>query len=272
MITIWACSTDNQQVPDNPQETDNQRDLDENRAIWRSLSLQSYQFNFRRSCFCGPDYTREVIISYTNGQFHSVVYAEDLTTPNNTSYPSIEELFSIIQEAIDNEETILVVNYHPEFGYPTLISLDLPQVIDAEIAYVVDHLRINNTLHTQALLTSTLNTIADSAEFEISNAVIKLADSNESDFDALNLTIDTISSCGAAFFRFYISTALMESLPPQAQTKVVRLPLADDACDFPRTYAVVVDLTPYRKELTKSGLSEVVLHVASFSLLYNIDP
>jgi len=264
LFILSACSEDDQP------EANYQRNLDQNRETWRALTLPSYQYNFRRACFCWQDFIREVMIRYTDGQFESVVYADDLSTPSDIAYPSIEALFDIIQEAIDKDETNLTVRYHPQFGYPTLISRDPhPEAVDDEITYVVDHFKINDTLHTRAIPASNLNPITDGAELEVSNAVINLAGSTEHNFDALNLTINTSSSCSSSYFRFYVSTALMKSLPPQAQTKLVRLPLADDVCDMPQTYHVVVDLTPYRQALIKGGVTEVVLLIDSLALTYS---
>lgn len=289
MIMLYACSSPNEQNVDNHGElgqnqedeldqnqvsnldTNQAGDLDQNRAKWSALSLQSYQYNFRRSC-CGSEDKREVIILYTNGQ-KSVMYADDLTTPQDTIYPSIEELFDIIQDAIDKEETRLIVEYHPQFGYPTLISRDpIPAAIDDDISYWVDHFKTNNTLYTSTMLVSDLDLITDGAEFVISDAMIELAGSAGHDFDALNLTIGTTSSCSAAYFRFYILTTLTKLTPPQAQTKVIRLPIEDEVCDQPLTYQAVVDLTPFKQEIIKTGISDVILLIGSFSLRYQFDP
>ncbi len=73
------------------------------RARWTRASIDSYVFEFQRSCFCVPDFVRPVRIEILEGLVDSAVYVdtEEPVSPPLTSVPTIEDLFDEIQEAFD---------------------------------------------------------------------------------------------------------------------------------------------------------------------------
>jgi uncharacterized protein DUF6174 len=55
---------------------------------------------------------------------------------------TIEQHFDIIDEAISDNAFRLEVEYHPEFGFPTVISIDYAvNVADDEVVYYLSNLQ-----------------------------------------------------------------------------------------------------------------------------------
>ena len=105
--------------------------------------MTDYSFELRRSCFCGPDFTRRIRIDVESGSVIGAVYVDDgqpVTTPLG-ELSTIEDLFDEIQNAIDREAFTLLAEYEPVFGHPTEVSIDFDiQIADEEMAFDVRNL------------------------------------------------------------------------------------------------------------------------------------
>jgi hypothetical protein len=109
-------------------EIDEERErLEENRERWQSRGPASYSYVFRRICFCAPSATNPVVIQVRQREVISVRY-EDPGAPVDPSllslYPTVEGLFAIIENAIDQDAEVVQARYDPTLGYPTSIALD----------------------------------------------------------------------------------------------------------------------------------------------------
>jgi hypothetical protein len=118
--------------------------LEDNRATWRARGPISYTYVFRRICFCAPSATNPVIIQVRQRAVVSVRY-EDTGAPVDPSllslFPTVEGLFEIIEDAIDQEAEVVQASYDPALGYPTSITLDGSSMIaDDEATLTASHL------------------------------------------------------------------------------------------------------------------------------------
>ncbi|RTZ65716.1 MAG: hypothetical protein DSZ29_03910 [Aquificaceae bacterium] len=111
--------------------SDTQTTLDKNKQKWADSGIKNYSYEFRRSCFCLPDYTRPVKTTVENGEVKSSHYANgnQETVPDQfkENKQSVNGLFDIIQKAIDNGRQ-LEVSYDSKTGMPTKIVIDRDQM------------------------------------------------------------------------------------------------------------------------------------------------
>ena len=77
--------------------------VQKNRAKWAAEGSANYQFNLQHSCFCLPDWTREVTIRVAEGSIVEMHYADDGKAVEEArwgSYETVEVLFALIEQAI----------------------------------------------------------------------------------------------------------------------------------------------------------------------------
>ncbi len=132
---------------DEPGLTDIQSKLDQNRRQWASKMVSDYQFNFRWSCFCAPEYIDPVNISVRENRIDSAAYAiGGVPIPVEVAvkrYLTIEGLFDFLQEGIDKNAHSISVEYHSELGYPVKASIDYEEyTIDEELGFEIYSLSI----------------------------------------------------------------------------------------------------------------------------------
>jgi hypothetical protein len=112
------------------------------RQLWESQGITSYRFGYRRTCYCGDVKTLEIDVA--NGAVAAARYADDGAPVHaiyQTTLPTIDDLFDIIEEALDQRADALRVTYHRTLGYPTEILLDYRFVVaDDEFGYTVFNL------------------------------------------------------------------------------------------------------------------------------------
>ena len=115
------------------------------RARWALTNADNYMFEFRRSCFCAPDFVRPVRIEILDGIVSSAVYVdteEPISLPL-TSVPTIDDLFEEIQDAMDRLAFSVIADYDANMGYPTSVSIDhIENAIDDEMAFSVSSFQL----------------------------------------------------------------------------------------------------------------------------------
>ncbi len=102
-------------------------EIDSHFARWQAAGLRDYRYDFRRSCECAPAATRPATIEVIGGAVARVRFSggEDLATSEERRFfPTIDELFELIAEAVRDKAAVVVVSYHPVLGYPTNVSID----------------------------------------------------------------------------------------------------------------------------------------------------
>lgn len=118
-----------------------QADLDAAMAAWDSGEFTGYRFNFRWNCFCIDDYTQEVRIEVRLGAIVSVTRTEDgsaLPEADWDRYETIDGLFDLIQDAIDEDAASISAEYDADLGYPTDVFIDYDRrIADEERGFVV---------------------------------------------------------------------------------------------------------------------------------------
>ena len=116
--------------------------LNKNRALWQKAHLSTYTYTYKIMCFCSPEEDILVKVQYDN------VVAASYSPSNNPVMPermdelmTIEELFQVIQKAINDEVAQLDVTYNAQLGYPESVYIDVDErMADEERTHMVSNL------------------------------------------------------------------------------------------------------------------------------------
>lgn len=119
-------------------------DLEERKAQWEGEGLEDYDFVMSIVCFCPAELGRPVEVSVRGGEVVGLVdRASGEPLPDNfrTFYPTIDELFALLEQAIAAGAEIVQVTYDPDLGYPREAFVDRSTMIaDEEVRYRVSEL------------------------------------------------------------------------------------------------------------------------------------
>jgi hypothetical protein len=121
-----------------------QLELARNRQRWASAGLHDYEFDFQRNCFCAPEATERVHILVRRDAIVSVVRSRDGQPASATFavWPRVDELFTDVQQRVDQHVERLDVRYDPTFGYPLSVVVDIAALAaDDEYSLTAGNLR-----------------------------------------------------------------------------------------------------------------------------------
>ena len=117
-------------------------DLAAARLLWIADAPATYEFNYLRLCFCPNVSPARILVD--GGLVIRVIDVESSTTlpaERNAEFPTIEELFIELDDLIRLDPFRLEVQYDPELGYPSFVSVDIEErVVDEEFSYTVEEL------------------------------------------------------------------------------------------------------------------------------------
>jgi hypothetical protein len=109
-------------------------------ALWALRGPSSYTMIVTRSCECLSQQVGSVRIWSSNGVVTSRVTVNGglpVSDQYATAFPSVEELFSMIDDAIARGTRDLTVRYDPVYGYPAYAAFGDPAV-DAPLYVITD--------------------------------------------------------------------------------------------------------------------------------------
>ncbi len=122
-----------------------QRELDLNRDRWRSENITEYTYTLQITCFCPPEITQPVLVRVSEDSILSVVDAasgEPVEGSLIGNFYTVDDLFDVVQDAIDGEAHQLSVTYDPHLGYPISIVIDYDELaVDEELALTASELK-----------------------------------------------------------------------------------------------------------------------------------
>lgn len=123
--------------------------LDSSLNKWGQENYSHYAFIVDRSCFCpGGFYPAMVVVeadtvsTALDPNTNKPIPIDSLTGGADKSYsnfyPTIDDLFELIEDARQQDADILEVTYNDEFGYPEKIVIDYSTAMaDEEISYTI---------------------------------------------------------------------------------------------------------------------------------------
>lgn len=109
--------------------------LNENRQKFNDTGFVLYDFQLERSAFTLPEFLRPIVTTVTGDGTTSSRFADDgQAVPDGYPFAnqSINDVFNIIEEAINNGAHEVNVTYDEQFGYPTSVSIDYNELIADE--------------------------------------------------------------------------------------------------------------------------------------------
>ena len=108
------------------------QNLQQARTKWDSKDVASYSYILELQCFCAPaSELRPVLVTVNNGAVVSLQYWSE--NPNARPpapasifgpYDTVEELFDLVDDAIDRDADVLQVGYNSEYGFPEAVNVD----------------------------------------------------------------------------------------------------------------------------------------------------
>jgi hypothetical protein len=104
------------------------------RARWAARGPDSYAVTVTRSCECLPEASGSVRVTVKSKTVESRIYTSSgaaVTAQYASAFPSVEELFAMIDEAIRRGASV-EVKYDPTLGYPTRFA-DGDPAVDAPL-------------------------------------------------------------------------------------------------------------------------------------------
>ena len=108
----------------------------DHRTAWEAAGVVDYEYEVHRQCECSPDWTRPARVLVLGGRVEEARYSDSGNPAASPGYyPTIDDLFDLIEEAIRLEAPGLRVSYDALLHYPTSISVDYDlQTVDDEIS------------------------------------------------------------------------------------------------------------------------------------------
>ena len=111
--------------------------LAEARARWATADVSDYAFTYQESCFCPPEFSGPFRITVENGRVDSVTRNGRAATEQRT-YPTIDALFDVIEDAFDRDAETVQVSYDADLGLPVNAYIDYEAAMaDEELGFTV---------------------------------------------------------------------------------------------------------------------------------------
>jgi hypothetical protein len=101
-------------------------ELEEARARWSMVAPAAYTVVVSRSCECLEAAVGPVLVTVRNGVAQSRLYTQSgapVVTTHDDRFPTVDELFAIIEAAMRDGIQPMDVTYDPTFGYPTRVFI-----------------------------------------------------------------------------------------------------------------------------------------------------
>lgn len=155
LVLLAGCGADaaGEQRGDGPQQPDPLPGDDAMRAQrraeweqahqqWIAQGITHYRFTISTLCLCGNRADPPITVEVRDGQPIAGVRATtgkriDVTAFGNSA--TIEQLFTVVDEVIDQYPDELTVTYDPRFGYPASVGIDREKrAADDEVYYTVE--------------------------------------------------------------------------------------------------------------------------------------
>lgn len=117
------------------------------RERWEAYQLGDYYIKQGWSCFCTPPYGADLYIQNKEVTSFELINNSNRSLTENekengkSNLLTVDEAFELIEE-YEGKAFSIQVEYHPKFGYPTLIEIDYVKgAIDDEISFIFKDLK-----------------------------------------------------------------------------------------------------------------------------------
>ena len=122
--------------------------LEDNKRLWRKASVDSYQIEYFKGCYClwvgrarivvRDDTVHAVLDPASGDTLRHPQSGEPMFELYPELFPTVEELFEIVEKAIGTGADELEVEYDDRRGFPERIDIDYYRhAIDDEVTHAV---------------------------------------------------------------------------------------------------------------------------------------
>jgi hypothetical protein len=113
--------------------------LEKAEARWAANGPATYVFTIQRLCYCSTIEPRQVtVVDGVVTDVREVGAATPLPEEQWQWYPSVEALFAIAHEAIEQPAAALSLDFHDTLGYAVQVDIDWDYgIADDEVTFVV---------------------------------------------------------------------------------------------------------------------------------------
>ena len=97
------------------------------RTRWSARGPANYRYQFQYLCFCPASLVTPVEIQVREGRVMAVLdpsTGRPAPAAPGRPTPTVEELFAVVQQALDRDVDWMDVQYDPVLGYPAVIRID----------------------------------------------------------------------------------------------------------------------------------------------------
>lgn len=136
MFTLTSCSS-----MVGPRE-----ELASARVKWAQNAPSAYSMKISRGCECLTEAIGPVTVTVVNGAISARYTTTGAAVPKNLAalFPDVEGLFNLIETAQKENYYKVDVDYDPEWGFPTRISIDqVKNMVDDESFTLVQDFNTN---------------------------------------------------------------------------------------------------------------------------------
>ena len=122
--------------------TEDHSDIEDPRERWEAYGLTDYAIHQTRSCFCLGPYEYVAVV-----RGNDVVAIEEARPPVEGDvqldmFWTVDEIFDYLEQTREQDPVVFEVSYHPRFGYPTEIQIDVSyEIADEELSMTLSDLK-----------------------------------------------------------------------------------------------------------------------------------
>lgn len=114
------------------------------RRRWREQNVKTYTYQLQVHCMCATP-GDPVVVEVNDGNVTSITRVSDGLRLSTAQYPmirSVEGLFDLIQQAIDDQADTIFARFESSMHYPTEIQIDWKtSASDDDVSYVAGSLK-----------------------------------------------------------------------------------------------------------------------------------
>jgi hypothetical protein len=120
---------------------------------WSVQGPSSYSFTWQRYCECSTEVTQPIRITVENDVITSAVYVETqqpVSADVRAELRTIDGVFGMIHDAIDQNAYLVNVQYSSESGHPLSVSVDYDErLADEELSLYIRDFHSNVQHHSE---------------------------------------------------------------------------------------------------------------------------
>lgn len=122
-------------------ETTHSRALDAARALWTARGATNYDLRLSWLCFCGPNFPAQRTLEVRNNAVTSGAIPGE--TGTLADHQTVERLFTLIEDAINQRAAAINITYHSTLGYPLQAYIDYDlKIADEELGFTIHQLTL----------------------------------------------------------------------------------------------------------------------------------